>query len=119
MGYISDKDDLFPSVCAKYEKVLPTHDVEIPIPQTPVLYKTYEERFHRHSKQTALKNVRVLSNYSSSFFRQDGSKKLADNNLKSSLNHDIFQHNSRMLSVDSSESFLDKPLQTQDLSKNN
>ena len=79
LGHISDKDYLFPTVCAKYEKVLPTHEVKIPFPQTPTTYKTYEERFYKHSEQMVLKKVRVLSNYSSSSFRQEGLRKSADN----------------------------------------
>ena len=109
LDYISEEDYLFPLVCAKYEKVLPTHGIEIQIPPNPVSYRTYEERFHRHSRQTALKNIRVTPNYSSSSFRQDRSRKLADNTLKSSLIWEIFHPK---LSVDSSESSLDKPLHT-------
>ena len=93
LGHNSDNDYLFPKVCAKYEKVLPTHDVKISIPQTPITYKTYEERFYKHYKQTTLKNVRVLSNYSSSFFRKEGSKELADKEMQSSLTQEIVQHN--------------------------
>ena len=62
----------------------------------------------------ALKNVRVTPNYSSSSFRQDGSRKSADNTLKSSLIWEIFHPK---LSVDSSESSLDKPLHTCDSPK--
>ena len=38
LDYISANDFLFPSVCARYENVLPTHDIEIQLPPTPVSY---------------------------------------------------------------------------------
>ena len=60
LDYISAEDFLFPLVCVKFKNVLPTHDIEIQFPPNPVSYRTYEERFHRHSRQTSLRNLRVI-----------------------------------------------------------
>ena len=61
----------------------------------------------------------MLSNYSSFSFRQDGLKELADKGMHSSLTQGIVQYNFWDLPVDPSESFLGKPLQTNNLSKDN
>ena len=110
LDYISAEDYLFPSVCAKFKNVLPTHDIEIQFPPNPVSYITYGERLHRHSRQSALKNVRV-TNYSSSSFRQDSLRRSADNTLKSSLIQEISYPK---LSVDPPEPSLDSTLHTRD-----
>ena len=44
LGHNLDNDYLFPNVCAKFGKVLPTQKVIIQIPQTPMTYNNYRNR---------------------------------------------------------------------------
>ena len=48
LGHNLDNDYIFPNVGAKFERVLPMHDVTIQIPQTPITYDDYR----KHLKKT-------------------------------------------------------------------
>ena len=67
---------------AKFEKVLPTHDVAIQIPQVPIKYDSYRKRLTKHLDCKTLKEMGVSpKDFSTHSFRLGGLSMLADGEI--------------------------------------
>ena len=85
LDHKSDKDYVFPNVCAKFGKVLPTQKVIIQIFQTPMTYNNYKNRLKKYLDDETLKDMGVSAvDYSTHDFRKGGLSILADGEMHQS-----------------------------------
>ena len=48
LGHNSDNDYIFPQVGAKFERIVPTHEIVIQIPTVAITYNNYRKHLKKH-----------------------------------------------------------------------
>ena len=73
LGHNSDNDYIFPNVGAKFAKVLPTNEVTIQLPMTPITNDKYRKCLKQHLDCRTLREMGVTpKDYSTHSFRLGG-----------------------------------------------
>ena len=81
LGHNWDNDYIFPQVGAKFERIVPTHEIVIQIPTVAITYNNYIKRLKKHLECKTLKEMGVYQEDSTHSFRQEGLSVLADGDM--------------------------------------
>ena len=108
LGHNWNNNYIFPSVGAKFERVLLTHDITIQIPKVPITYDNYRKCLKKHLDCKTLREMGVSpEDYSTHSFRLGGLSVLADGEVHPAFLQKSAQHKRWELSV----TYIDSPLQ--------